>query len=155
MNKVAIVGIGNPYRGDDGAGWSVIELLRNKVSSAILLDRQWGDMAELLDIFETNKTVFLVDACISGAAVGSWQRIDAIGHPLPMDRRQTSTHGLSVSRTIDLARNLQMLPAKLIIYAITGDQYNMSENLSPIVAIAVEKVVAELLKEKEISHARI
>lgn len=150
MADIIIVGIGNPYRGDDLAGWAVVDLLTNRVNSSIKLTKQRGDIAELIDIFTTYKCVYLIDACMSGAPVGSWKRIDLNREILTEDTPQTSTHGFGLIQAISLAKNLDQLPNTLILYAINGHTYHIGGETSPPVVIAIEKVVEEILKEKDI-----
>lgn len=150
MADVVIVGIGNPYRGDDGAGWAVVDTLEGRVNTSIHLNKQRGDIGELLDIFSRYTKVYLVDASFSESSIGAWERIDAHRQSLPPENSQTSTHGLSVSQAIAFAKNLDLLPSKLIIYAIAGDNFNLSDTLSPGVAQAVDKVTEALLHEEDI-----
>lgn len=150
MADIIIVGIGNPYRGDDAAGWAVIDGLMETVGSVIKLVKQRGDIAELIDIFSQYKTVYLVDACRSNAPIGTWQRIDAQKQPIMEESPQTSTHGFSVSQAISLAKNLDQLPNKLILYVISGDSYTISDKFSPSVAKSVDLVVREILNEEDI-----
>jgi hydrogenase maturation protease len=150
MDDIIVVGIGNPYRGDDAAGWAVIDGLMETAGSAIKLVKERGDIAELIEIFDHHKTVYLVDACQSGAPVGTWQRIDAHNQPIMDENPQTSTHGFSVSQAISLAKNLDQLPNKLILYLINGENYSVSEALSPSVAKSVDGVIKALLNEEDI-----
>ena len=53
--------------------------------------------------------------------------------PLPKENAQTSTHGFGISEAIAFAKNMGMLPGKLIVYAIAGDHFNISGALSPAV----------------------
>src|SRR3972149_8960120 len=149
MGKITIVGIGNRYRGDDAAGWAVIDKLI-VTSKAIKLVKQKGDIAELIDFFAKYKSVYLVDACLSNAPVGSWQRIDLNKQTIIEDNLRTSTHGFSVSQAISLAKNLSELPTNFILYAINGDNYNIGDQLSLSVAKSVDQVVKALLNEEDI-----
>lgn len=149
MADIIIVGIGNPYRGDDAAGWAVVDGLKEKLKSGIELMKQRGDIAELIDLFSRYKSVYLVDACNSQLA-GSWQRIDVHQQTIPIENPQTSTHGFSISQAISLAKNLDQLPNKLILYAIYGDHYSVSDTLSPSVARSVDGVINAILNEEEI-----
>lgn len=146
MAEVIIAGIGNPYRGDDGAGWAVIDALK-KQRVDWPLSKLRGEITELLDLFSGYNTVFLVDACFSSSPIGTWSRINASQEALPDETSQTSTHGLGIAQAIALAKNLNMLPEKLIIYAIVGDKFNISDTLSPAVEQAVDLVATALLKE--------
>jgi len=150
MPSIAIVGIGNIYRGDDAVGWAVIDQLKEKVGAVIQLCKQRGDIAELMEVFAKHPNVYLVDACLSTAPVGSWRRIDAMRQPLPIESSQTSTHGFSISQTVALAKSMNQLPSKLIIYAIIGSNYAMSEALSPLLAQAVNQVAEAILNEEDI-----
>lgn len=150
MVDVVIVGIGNPYRGDDAAGLAVIDSLEGKVNGMIHLSKQNGDIGGLLDIFVRYPKVFIVDACFSDPSMGAWMRIDALQQSLPEENAQTSTHGLGLSQAIAFAKNLETLPSKLIVYAIAGENFNMSDALSPKIAKTVDRVVEELLTEEDI-----
>ena len=143
-----IVGVGNPYRGDDGAGWAVIDELEKMVDSKYLLKSQ-ADVGELLDIFSRWPIVYIVDACLAKAMPGSWQRIDALQESIPQERAQTSTHGFSLSQTIDLAKALHQLPKQLIIYAITGKTYLLKDLLSTPIAQAIHPVAKEIFQEMQ------
>lgn len=147
---ILVVGIGNPFRGDDGAGWAVIDALEGKVSVDVKLSKLRGEISELLDVFANYSTIYLVDACQMDAPLGFWERIDAHQDPIFLDTPQTSTHGLSISQAIALAKTLNEVPSKLIIYAINGDQYNMNAALSPPVAGVIEMVAQNIAKEEDI-----
>lgn len=150
MSDILVVGIGNPYRGDDGAGWAVIDTLEGKVPSRVRLSKIRGDIAELMDVFENYSTVYLIDACSMNSPPGFWQRLDVHTDPILLDNAQTSTHGLNLSQAIALAKTLDQLPSKLIIYAINGDHYNVGATLSPSVAGVIGIVAQNLLNEGDI-----
>ena len=146
-----IVGIGNPFRGDDGAGWAVIDGLQKKASgSSIKLVKQRGDIGDMLEIFEKYRRVYLVDACSSDELKGSWQRIDLHQEAIPLESSQTSTHGFGISQAVALANNLGLLPEKLVLHLISGSSYSISNTLSPPVEKSVESVIEAILSDEEI-----
>lgn len=149
MSDVIIVGIGNPFRSDDAAGWAVIDGLHGKVNSDVKLCKEKGDIFELMDIFANNKHVYLVDACYINANPGTWYRIDANRQQVCM-QSQTSTHGLSISQAIALAKNLNQLPERLVIYAISGNNFCIGEGISSQMKQAIENVILAILKEDDI-----
>lgn len=152
MNNLIIVGIGHPYRGDDAAGWVVIDGLETKIGSMIDLIKQQGDLADLLDLFNRYHSVYLVDACRSNQPTGSWQRIDLHQQRLPADVDQTSTHGFGIQQAVALAKSFNQLPSRLILYAIQGENYSMSHGLSPLVAQSAQAVIEAILSEEEVKR---
>ena len=151
MSELAIVGIGNPFRGDDGAGWTVIEKLEKKIHPSIRLMKARGEISELIDILSRFSNIYFIDACKSRDAIGTWRRIDVKSDPLLFDNPQTSTHGLSIKEAIELAKTRGAFPSKLILYAISGENYQMSETLSPEVAKAAAEVAEKILTEEDIT----
>lgn len=151
MTEILITGIGNPFRGDDGAGWAVIDALAGKVKPNITLLKISGEISELMELFEKYPRIYLIDACQASAEPGTWQRFDACTDPIP-DDPQTSTHGLSISQAVALAKAFNQLPA-LIIYTINGSQFAMSEGLSAPVAQAIAIVAQTVLNE--IEHPKV
>jgi hydrogenase maturation protease len=149
-NQIVVIGIGNPFRGDDGVGWIVIDKLKEKLNASVDLSKQQGDIVELLDAFSHYATVFLIDACHSKVFKNGWQRIDYNQDDLEIESHQTSTHGLNISQAIALAKNLNQLPQKLIIYAITGECYQVGQLLSPSSAKHAEDVAEAILNEEDI-----
>lgn len=153
MGELIIIGVGNPLRGDDGAGWAVVDSLKKNLPPSIPLRKVKGDIADLMEAFASYPIVYLIDACSLEAPPGSWRRIDGIHDSLPVESHQTSTHGFGLSQAIGLAKNLNLLPAKLILYVIAGNEYHLTDTLSPQVAAAIGQVAMEILNEEDI-HAR-
>ncbi len=150
MNEILILGLGNPFRGDDAAGWGVIDVLEQKSPKGVQLCKVRGDAAQILDFFTQYSTIYVIDACQMNAPSGFWKRIDAHKSSIPSDTPQTSTHGMGISQAIDLAKVLGILPSKLIIYAINGDHYNLSTTPSLSVGQAIDKVAQHILEEEDI-----
>lgn len=141
-----VVGVGNPYRGDDGAGWAVIDELSKTLDAKFLLKSR-ADLGDFLEIFSSHSIVYIVDACLSDAPIGSWRRIDALQEEIPPERPQTSTHGLSLSQIFALAKNLHQLPSQLTLYVIAGKEFQMKDCLSPPIQAAVQEVAQEIWQE--------
>lgn len=152
MNDAVVVGIGNAYRSDDGAGWAVVDALQKTYSKNVAYKKLGGDVAQLLDIFSKFSIVYLVDACCSDRE--SWRRFDVSESDLFMKETLTSSHGFGVSQAIALAKNLDLMPKKIIIYAIFGKRFIMGDCMSSSVADAIPHVVAALIKELDICTKR-
>ena len=137
-----IIGVGNPDRGDDGAGTAVVSLLREAgVEHAVVHD---GEAATLIGLWEGFDEVVLVDAVASDRPPGSIVRFDASDGPLPLGVMH-STHALGPGAAIELARMLERLPTSMVVIGIEGSQFGFGEVLSDAVTLAVEQV-AEMIR---------
>lgn len=135
--SATVLGVGNAWRGDDGAGPAVVRLLR---SSGVPAREIGGEAAALLDAWEGLADVIVVDAVRSGAAPGTVHRLGTgAGWP-----GAGSTHALGVAEAVELARALDRLPARLELYGIEGERFEPGEGLTPPVARAVRALAREL-----------
>ena len=88
--------------------------------------------------------VIIVDAVSSGAPAGTIHRLDPLSEPIPAALSQGSTHAFGLAETIELARALDRLPARLLVYGIEGERFEAGDELSPPVSAAVDAVREEL-----------
>lgn len=139
-----ILGIGNPDRGDDGAGRAVVRRLRGLLTDEAELIEENGEAAALLARIEDADTAYLVDACASGSPAGTILRFDAAATPLPRHAFGLSTHGVGLAEAIELARALRQLPPSCVVYAIEGACFEAGAPLTPAVADAVAEVARRL-----------
>jgi hydrogenase maturation protease len=140
---VILIGVGNGWRGDDGAGLAVARRVRELAPTAVEVREVEGDATALVDAWSGAEHVVVVDAAESGAAPGSIQRFDARAQPLPVRSLRSSTHAFGVADAVELARALGRLPDRLDVYAIEGASFAAGEHLS----LAVERAVTELASE--------
>jgi len=144
-----IIGVGNPFGGDDGAGIEVVRRLRARAQAGGIRVRELeGDPLALLDAFGGADAAILVDAVRSGAAAGGAHRADASAGPLPARRRGVaSTHAVGVGEAIELARTLGRLPARVLLYGIEGERFDAGAGLSAAVGAAVDTLAERVLAE--------
>jgi hydrogenase maturation protease len=134
--SATVLGVGNEWRGDDGAGPAVARLLRG---AGVAAREIGGEPAALLDAWDGLAEVIVVDAVRSGAAPGTIHRRAGAGRP-----GAGSTHALGVAEAVELARALGRLPARLELYGIEGERFEPGEGLTPPVARAVRELASEL-----------
>lgn len=140
-----VIGIGNEYRGDDGAGLAVVRALRaRKRVHARFLECD-GNCTTLLEAWKDTEDVILLDTVASGARPGTMYRIDARVQALPAGCTFFSTHAFGIAETLALARALGQLPSSFLIYGIEGERFAASEGFSPPVKQAIEKVTGQVL----------
>ena len=135
-----LIGVGNGWRGDDGAGLAVARRVRELAPAGVEVREVEGDATALVDVWWGAGHVVVVDAAQSGAAPGTVRRFDVGSQPLPARSLRSSTHAFGVADAVELARSLDRLPGRLDVYAIEGVSFVAGDSLSP----SVERAVAEL-----------
>jgi len=136
--ELLVIGVGNTYRRDDGAGPAAARRLCEAAGAAASLCEATGEGTALIEAWAGAGTVVLIDAVSSGAPPGSIRRIDAGATAVPSEWFRGSTHAFGVAEAIELARTLGRLPDRLIVLGIEGARFDAGIGLSPEVAAAVE-----------------
>jgi hydrogenase maturation protease len=139
-----VVGIGNDDRSDDGAGLAVARALEERRGLGADVRRCPGELTGLLDLLADRTSVILVDAARSRAAPGSIHRWTVTQDAPFALAPAVSTHGLSLSTVLELARSLGTLPPRLVVYGIEIDDVREGRGLSPAVGMAVRRVAQEI-----------
>ncbi len=143
-----VIGVGNPDRGDDGAGSEALSRLEGRVPAGVRLVRLSGaDPAQVMEAWAGVERVFLVDAMKSGAPAGTVRRFDAVAAPLPAEVQLFSTHALGAGAAVEMARVLGRLPSALTVYAVEGATFTVGAGLSPAVAAGAAEVAALIVEE--------
>jgi hydrogenase maturation protease len=146
-HKTLFIGVGNPFRGDDGVGIAVVQRLRKEIPPGVRVQEESGDGTELLEAWKGAECVILVDAVQSGAPPGTIHRLDAGIERLPTWFSRASTHAFGVAEAIELARAMGDLPARLIVYGMEGLDFSAGTELSPEIAEAVPAAAKLILRE--------
>jgi hydrogenase maturation protease len=149
VGRSIIIGIGNPYRGDDGVGLIVARSLRDRSPRGVAVVEQDGEPAALIDAWEGADVVVLIDAVSSGSPPGTVHAIDASKTRLNRDLFRHSTHSLGVAEAVELARSLGRLPRALWIYGIEGTNFGASQEMCQEVIGAIPQTVQTVLKKIE------
>jgi hydrogenase maturation protease len=142
-----VIGVGNRHRHDDGVGLEVVRLVRPRLSNPGRAVEFSAEGTGLLDLWEDEGEVVVVDAVRSGAPAGTIHRLDAIG-PAPFRSDAiSSTHGLSVGEAVRLGRSLGCLPRRLVIYGVEGSDFSPGVGLSEPVRQAAARAVESIARE--------
>ncbi|MFI7413382.1 hydrogenase maturation protease [Streptomyces sp. NPDC049627] len=154
---IAVIGVGNEFRRDDGVGWAVLGRLRERAEERALppdtvLATCDGDPGRLICLWEGARVAVVVDAAHAHPGTpGRVHRLEIDGGLL-VRSATTSSHGLGLGEAVELARALGLLPERLIVYAVEGEESELGTGLSPAVADAVEPLVRAV--EDEIARHR-
>jgi hydrogenase maturation protease len=130
-----VIGVGNAWRRDDGAGVAVAAALGGTCTD---------EPSRLLDLWAGAEHAIVVDAACSGAEPGTVHRFDAVATPLPAGIARSSTHAFGVADAVELARALGRLPARLEVFAIEGEDFRAGEGMSRSVEHAVAALASSL-----------
>lgn len=144
MDTIKVIGVGNPFRGDDGAGRAVARRVRERGLPGVDVVETSGEGTALMDAWEEAETVILIDAVRSGAPPGTLYRFDARAADLPAPFFHGSTHTFGVAEAVALARLLEQLPPALLVYGIAGACFGPGADLSPRVEQAAEQLAGRI-----------
>jgi len=145
-NKTLVLGIGNPFRRDDGIGPAVISCLKseNSLEGIDLLDGGTDGLA-LIDYIQGYKKVLVVDAVDMGMAPGEVRTFSPEEAKLTIKTDALSTHGFGLAEVIALMEKLEK-KIDMRIIGIQAKDVSFGEGMSPEVSSKIEEIL-ELVKE--------
>lgn len=138
-HSTAIVGLGNPYRNDDGLGAKAIQNLKTKTCSIAIDDLhvETGDPTHILDLFEQYKNIIIIDAiCDEHLKIGETVHATlfngtGIGQGNYQPNQPQSTHSLNIAQTLELAQNIGLTIPHIELFGIVSLDFDYGEVLSP------------------------
>ncbi len=135
------IGVGHPFRRDDGVGpWLAARLASGGCNAIAHL----GDGAALIELFAEAKEILIADATQTDRAPGSINLLDACATVLPTNEFRNSTHEFGLGYAVETARALGRLPEALWVIGIEGQDFGFGEELSAPVKNAVRGLLTEL-----------
>jgi hydrogenase maturation protease len=141
-----VIGIGNPYRRDDGIGPAVareIERLHLPGVRVIISD---GEPVSLLTAWDGAGLAVVIDAVRQAPACpGRIRRLTS--SQLDSDGAGASSHGFGVPYALRLGRALNRQPGRLVIIAVEGADFTAGAGLSATVTAALPAAVAAVRAE--------
>ncbi|MFI0538534.1 hydrogenase maturation protease [Streptomyces sp. WSLK1-3] len=143
--RIAVIGVGNEFRRDDGVGWAVVARLRTRSVreprlSGIEPATCDGDPARLIGLWEGADLAVVIDAAHAHPSTPGRVHRLALRDARLSAPPTTSSHGLGLGEAVELARVLGLLPRELVVYAVEGADGEFGAGLSPAVAAAVDRV---------------
>ena len=142
-----VIGVGNTFRKDDGAGHAAASLVKAKAPPGVRVLIRGGEAADLLECWGPDDDVVIIDAMKAGLAPGSFKRIDALVAKFPVEDFKFSSHSFGVAEAVEIGRVLSRLPKSLIVYGIEAGEVGDGEGLTAEVEKAVAEVAKRILAE--------
>ncbi|HLY81764.1 MAG TPA: hydrogenase maturation protease, partial [Acidimicrobiales bacterium] len=122
---IVVIGVGNPFRRDDGAGPEVARRVRAATPSWVDVVEHDGEPAGLLDVWEGADLAVVVDAVRSHArSPGYVHRVLVEATTGAGAQSGVSSHAGGPGNAVALARALDRMPARLVLYGIEGDTFS-------------------------------
>ncbi|MGW3230311.1 hydrogenase maturation protease [Kitasatospora sp. NPDC001095] len=153
--RVVVIGVGNSYRRDDGAGPAVVEALSGQVPQETLLAVSDGEPGRMLDHWTAQDRVIVVETV--HAHPGNPGRL----HTLDADATArcasgpASSHGLGLGETVALAVALDRMPLELVVHAVEGEDFGLGPGLSAPVQAALPDLVNQVATAVRLAHRRL
>ncbi|KOT86031.1 peptidase M52 [Streptomyces rimosus subsp. pseudoverticillatus] len=149
--RIAVIGVGNTFRRDDGIGPAVVRRLRERAverplpPSVALVDCD-GETGRLMTLWEGAELAIVIDA--AHAHPGHPGRVHRFGLEGPYaGPAATSSHGLGLGEAIELSNVLGRLPDRLLVLAVEGADRSLGTGLTPAVAAVVDRLAATVEAE--------
>lgn len=146
-NGVVVIGVGNPFRRDDGAGPAVAERLRAQRLTGVRLEVSSGAAADLIELWDGARLAVVVDALrVDPATPGRIHRFSLVPHTdwsTEIGRSPSTEFG----ETVALARALGRLPQRLVLFGIEAGDLGFGPGLSPAVAAAAGRIAVKIINE--------
>jgi sulfhydrogenase subunit alpha len=145
--RVVVIGVGNEFRRDDGAGPAVVGRLRDLVPPDVDLVVTDGEPTRLMEAWTGTALAIVVDAVRAQPAQPGRVHRFVVDRPGTGSPRAASSHGLGLDDAISLAVALDRMPGRLIVHAIEASDLTQGTGLTPAVAAAVGPVARAILDD--------
>ncbi|MGZ4725925.1 MAG: hydrogenase maturation protease [Ilumatobacteraceae bacterium] len=135
---IALIGVGNRWRGDDGVGWAVVASAGRRLGQSVAVIEADGEPSRLIDAWTDVDLAVVVDGVTSDAKPGTihvWQGDADLGR----SSRSNGSHSLGLADAIALGRAVQRLPRQLVVVGIEVHETSSGDELSPSVVAKVEQ----------------
>lgn len=146
-----IIGIGNSFRRDDGAGLAVVSRLLDRgdptsvVGQPVDVVGLSGEPTALIDAWARRPFAIVVDA-IAGEGIPGTIDVAEVGEePLPWRARRDGTHDVDPTAAIELGRALELLPDAMAVVGVYGMDFRHGEGLSASVEARIDDICDRVL----------
>lgn len=144
----AIIGLGNPLRGDDGVGVCLLPSLRKQTLPPNVKVIDGGTQGlNLVNLIEGWQRVILIDAAEIGKSPGQFIRFRLEEADLSENKQHLSIHSAGLSEALLLAQALKILPPEVIIFGVQPADIEWKTELSPAVEACIPHLIEVILSE--------
>ncbi len=142
---IVVIGLGNPYRRDDGVGVVAAAAVERLALQGVEIRAGVWDPMDLIDAWSGRELAVVIDAAVTTPAVPGRVRRRS---PAELDAGGgLSSHGLDIAQAHALGRVLGRVPGAVVVFAVEVADVGHGTGLSPRVAAAVPDVVERVAVE--------
>ncbi|MGW5624675.1 hydrogenase maturation protease [Streptomyces olivaceus] len=151
--RVVVVGVGNPFRRDDGAGLAVIRALRATPPPHVVLAESDGEPGRILDLWNGDDFVVVADAVHAHPSCPGRLHTLSAPNTAEIAKRPASSHALGLGETFALAAALGRMPREVTVHAVEGYDFGLGRGLSAPVTAALPGLIAKVVESVGRAHA--
>jgi len=138
-----VVGIGNPWRGDDAVGWLVAERVAEVVGEEVRVVQVDGEPGRLLDTWDGARLAVVIDGMRTGRQVGTVIVFSA--DEVRRAEASHSTHGIGLAYAVQLGTVLGRVPEELVVVGVEVGEVVVGQPMTPEVESALDGATAQVL----------
>lgn len=139
---VAVIGIGNAFRRDDGIGPAVASDIARRELPGIRVLCCPAEPTAILDAWQGATRAVLIDAAVGDGRPGRVRRcpVEDLVEPTAL-----SSHDLSLRQTFELGRALGRVPGSVTVVSVDVAETGHGEGMTPAVEAALPAAVRAVL----------
>jgi hydrogenase maturation protease len=145
--SIKIIGIGNPFRSDDGIGHYITKQLRKYKLPNVDIIEECGEGTLLMERWNGGKCVIVVDAVSSGSTPGTIHRFDIHTDRIPSNFFHYSSHTFGLAEAIELSQVLGRVPENLIVYGVECNKFDDGEGISEELKNSVGTIIHDIKRD--------
>ena len=142
-----VIGLGNEFRRDDGAGPAVVARLRGRVPPGVELVLTDGEPTRLIEAWTGAALAVVVDAVRADPSRPGRVHRFVLDQPIGGPVQTVSSHGFGLDDAVRLALALDRMPGRLVVHAIEAADLSQGQGLTPLVAAAVGDLARAVLSD--------
>ena len=145
QNKILVIGVGNPYRRDDGVGSKVIKILQQENNSDFVLLDGGTDGLALLDQLAQYERAVIIDAVQMLESPGVVKLFAPSEAKIKIKNDVLSTHGFGLAEMFKLVEQLN-IKTDIKIIGVQPKDIDFGEELSEEVKKTIPQII-EIIKK--------
>lgn len=146
--KILVIGVGNPFRGDDGIGPAIIKILKTENNPGFVLVDGGTDGLALLDQVAEYEKAIIIDAVEMLETPGVVKSFAPAEAKIKIKSDVLSTHGFGLAEMLKLVDELN-IKTKIKIIGIQPKNIAFGEGLSDEIKNQIPQIL-KLIKQKSI-----